>query len=563
MQVVCGIKMRVSLRHKMAAVFLAAVLLLSALGTLILNNQLVLYNSGQDLAEEQRLSLRIHKTADRLYRAATQKYLYLASGNPYYRALFRQDAGHIRQELNSRFDRRALQFRNEIELALNTLEAGMLEPDAAVVRMKTPASFDADAMKRDTREIDMVAGSLRSWEQEAARRVRRRRDQWEADSRRLNVSCALLGILLLGTLCLTYVVYRQDLARRSMAEEARWLASARERALLDVIPDTMFVLSREGTFLSINAPSQTPTALQGQSPTGKHVSDLLPPAIAEEFLRAIQEALQTAQTRSVEYALPAKGEYRTMECRLITSDRERGQVLAIVRDITERRKAEEEARTHLRAMEDYSARLQAKTEDLERSQAELQAKNLILEKIALIDALTALYNHRAFYEQLEREVQKSMRYVVPLSLILLDVDHFKELNDTFGHLAGDAALKRMAALLLENARRSDMVARYGGEEFAVILPNTDRDGAVVIAERFRQILESASWPDRNVTASFGIASLAPGISDRQRLIREADAALYAAKQQGRNTVVHYHTLLAAQALRKMEGEHVSRAEVHR
>jgi len=123
-----------------------------------------------------------------------------------------------------------------------------------------------------------------------------------------------------------------------------------------------------------------------------------------------------------------------------------------------------------------------------------------------------------------------------LSLILMDVDRFKAFNDTFGHLAGDEVLRQVARLLGESARTTDVVARFGGEEFAILLPNTDLQGAASLAERFRVAIESAPWKRRRVTASFGVAAVTPEMADASALVSGADAALYRAKMSGRNRV---------------------------
>jgi len=121
---------------------------------------------------------------------------------------------------------------------------------------------------------------------------------------------------------------------------------------------------------------------------------------------------------------------------------------------------------------------------------------------------------------------------------MLDVDYFKEFNDTFGHPAGDQVLKQMARILREASRSSDVVARYGGEEFVVILSETDADGAVDAAERIRQAVESYKWEGRPVTVSIGAATSTHSINGSAILLEEADKALYTSKSDGRNRVTH-------------------------
>jgi diguanylate cyclase (GGDEF)-like protein len=154
--------------------------------------------------------------------------------------------------------------------------------------------------------------------------------------------------------------------------------------------------------------------------------------------------------------------------------------------------------------------------------------------------LTGIANHRAFQEFLQQHFHEARRYRQPLTLALIDVDHFKQFNDAFGHQAGDEVLKRVARILRENVRQADFVARYGGEEFAIVFPSTDIESAMQVAERLRQAIEQAEWEHRPVTASFGVASLQPGMEAPRELIEAADSALYQAKAAGRNRVCMFN-----------------------
>lgn len=178
---------------------------------------------------------------------------------------------------------------------------------------------------------------------------------------------------------------------------------------------------------------------------------------------------------------------------------------------------------------------------------QLKAMNQKLQSLAVTDGLTGLHNHRAFQDHLEEQFQAAMRNKQPLALILMDVDHFKQYNDTYGHQAGDEVLRQVAQILLANVREGDFVARYGGEEFVVVLPRTDLESAVAVAERLRRAVESAEWQLRPVTGSFGVACIRPDMETRQELIEATDQALYQAKKNGRNRVEvwNYRMLLKA------------------
>ncbi len=159
------------------------------------------------------------------------------------------------------------------------------------------------------------------------------------------------------------------------------------------------------------------------------------------------------------------------------------------------------------------------------------------------DALTGLYNYRHFSELLEHEVERSHRSGLPLALIMVDLDHFKRLNDSWGHEAGNKILVRVAQLLRQGVRRIDAVCRYGGEEMVIVLPGARLPRAVQVAERLRRCVESLRLegdeePIR-VTASFGVTVLSSqGVTDAGALVAAADAMLYQAKEQGRNRVRH-------------------------
>lgn len=178
----------------------------------------------------------------------------------------------------------------------------------------------------------------------------------------------------------------------------------------------------------------------------------------------------------------------------------------------------------------------------ERLNDELAEANARLIQIALTDGLTGLMNYRHFRETLDNLSSYTRRHEEPLSLMLVDVDRFKDFNDTYGHQEGDEALIAVAKTLRANARDYDLVARYGGEEFAVLLPGTDLETAVWVAERLRAAVEGRDWPLRPITVSIGIGTMDSGKQSVGDLLGEADTALYLAKGRGRNRVVHHRHL---------------------
>jgi len=178
-------------------------------------------------------------------------------------------------------------------------------------------------------------------------------------------------------------------------------------------------------------------------------------------------------------------------------------------------------------------------------QDELKMKNKQLEELlskveymAITDALTELYNRRRMHDVLGKEFERSKRYSTPFSVVMLDIDHFKKVNDNFGHLTGDMVLKDIAKVLLNSIRDIDTAARYGGEEFVLILPNTEKNDAKNVAERIRDFIEKNKFSvieNSPLTVSIGISGLPDKkIETEDKLMRCADFALYQAKKNGRN-----------------------------
>jgi diguanylate cyclase (GGDEF)-like protein len=170
---------------------------------------------------------------------------------------------------------------------------------------------------------------------------------------------------------------------------------------------------------------------------------------------------------------------------------------------------------------------------------QLARQNARLAELATTDELTGVKNRRRFREDLDLLFAQAARQASPLSLIMLDIDHFKQFNDAFGHPAGDRILREVGSTLKSILRNHDVVARYGGEEFVVLLPGTDIDEAMDVAERLRSALAEHPWTDRSVTASLGVATSDPDTPDAATLVDHADRALYRSKQSGRNRCTHF------------------------
>jgi diguanylate cyclase (GGDEF)-like protein len=181
---------------------------------------------------------------------------------------------------------------------------------------------------------------------------------------------------------------------------------------------------------------------------------------------------------------------------------------------------------------------------LQRENFDLVVKNRLLSEVSTRDALTGLYNRWFVMEKIDSEINRALRHGSPMSLLMLDIDHFKRINDTWGHTAGDQVLQAIGKLLRESCRVYDVPGRYGGEEFCIVLPETKPGNTNVVAERIRRRLEATELTCGDgsvvVTASIGIAGMeesdSSGILSPAALVDRADRALYSAKSRGRNRI---------------------------
>ena len=195
------------------------------------------------------------------------------------------------------------------------------------------------------------------------------------------------------------------------------------------------------------------------------------------------------------------------------------------------------------ALEEKNNELQGTLEKLERTQEEISRQNQELKVLAMRDSLTGCLNRRSFFEKFETAFNEVRRDGGELSCIMVDIDHFKSINDRYGHANGDKVIKVVAGILQNKSRTEDLVGRYGGEEFCVIMPGLDIEGATELAERLRQELQEGREVrftfGMGITASFGIASLECGAINPGDLINQADQALYVAKKSGRNRAIRF------------------------
>ena len=260
----------------------------------------------------------------------------------------------------------------------------------------------------------------------------------------------------------------------------------------------------------------------------------------DRLISGYYDCRNTGRTISFRQQITLQGEERLFQTMLVPVTDDTGTVTHICgtsRDMSEYLRAQ-------RAQEEFSRQLERqvaeRTEALNAANADLREANHVLERLASSDSLTELDNRRCFFEKAGAEVERARRYGHRLSLQMLDIDHFKTINDRYGHVAGDRVLIALAEILRANLRHSDVAARIGGEEFAILLPETSLDDALAHAERIRQSATRLSVMNGTVslslTVSIGVAELGAGDSSIESVLMRADSCLYRAKQEGRNRV---------------------------
>jgi diguanylate cyclase (GGDEF)-like protein/PAS domain S-box-containing protein len=335
-------------------------------------------------------------------------------------------------------------------------------------------------------------------------------------------------------------------------KEIRMKVKGREKkaphpvSILEAIRDPFIILSQKGEFINVN-----PKGLEtlGYSWDKLQRIALIDVVVQEDhgnILRGLEEMGQGGEIHLRTLILTQQGERIPVELAGIPRE---GMFLITLRDLRDQLKNEEawtrskkELMEKIRERDEYARELQAMKDLYKEKLKEIDKMKEEALILSYTDDLTGMYNHRFFIHQLTMEVDRQKRYPSPLSLLMIDIDYFKNYNDTNGHLAGDQVLRAISLIIQHAVRQTDIVARYGGEEFGAILINTNQEGALFIAERVRRNVAETNFPNEKVqpngdlTVSVGVATFSSKISTVTDLIREADDALYRAKRRGRNKV---------------------------
>jgi diguanylate cyclase (GGDEF)-like protein/PAS domain S-box-containing protein len=303
-------------------------------------------------------------------------------------------------------------------------------------------------------------------------------------------------------------------------------SETRFRTFMDNSPAVAFIKDSEGRMIYVNSTFEECFEKKRADVIGKTDFEIWPVEIAQNLREHDLTVIRTGKAVQVEETVLISDDKTTDWLTFRFPLRGQNGQLSVAGmgvDITLRKRME--------------AQLTKEQESLAIANSQLADLNKQLEQQAMRDELTQLANRRAFNQKLQIEMERSIRNNTPLSLLLLDIDKFKDLNDNWGHAYGDEALKQVAELLQTTLRAEDFSARYGGEEMAVILPNTTAEVALSIAERCRHSIEEGKWPHGIVTASFGVSTFRQGM-EATAFVVAADAALYMSKKNGRNRSTH-------------------------
>jgi diguanylate cyclase (GGDEF)-like protein/PAS domain S-box-containing protein len=316
--------------------------------------------------------------------------------------------------------------------------------------------------------------------------------------------------------------------------------------ILEAIQDPFIILSQKGEFIKVNPKGLEILGYSWQELQKMALIDVVVQEDHGNILHGCEEMGQGGEIHLKTLILSQQGERIPVE--LVGIPRE-GMFLITLRDLREQLKSEEgwarskkELMEKIRERDEYARELQAMKDLYKEKLKEIDKMKEEALILSYTDDLTGMYNHRFFIHQLTMEVDRQKRYPSPLSLLMIDIDYFKNYNDTNGHLAGDKVLRAISLIIQHAVRQTDIVARYGGEEFCAILINTNQEGAIVIAERVRRNVAETNFPNEKVqpnedlTVSIGVTTFSSKISTVTDLIREADNALYRAKRAGRNKV---------------------------
>ena len=314
---------------------------------------------------------------------------------------------------------------------------------------------------------------------------------------------------------ITVVHIIRDITDRKKAEEALSESEYKYKSLIENIPDIIFTIDLEGKITFISKRAREISGYENEEIINRNIFDFIPEEEHQSTMEKLQKGMKGEKIKHVQMPVTVKSGEKLFFDFSFSRIYKDGAVIGAqgtAVDITERKKAEDELR---------------------ESEQKYRA-------LSTIDDLTQLYNSRHFYAQLEREMERSNRYEQPLTLLLLDLDRFKNFNDTYGHVEGDYVLSRLGQVVKRCLRETDSAYRYGGEEFTIILPTTTSKDGIVTAKRIQSELKQEAFSpvpgqELYVTVSIGLAQYKPR-EEMKAFVQRADQLMYQAKKNGRNRI---------------------------
>lgn len=354
--------------------------------------------------------------------------------------------------------------------------------------------------------------------------------EWEqnfADGRIKHFYCVSYPLRGQSGVVLGGILAAIDISSRKQAEEQLASVNHELHETLESIKDCFFSMDEQWRFVYVNSAAAEHLGRRPEDMIGQTIWEAEPRIKKTVFERNVRRAKKTGTATTFEMLDKVRGKW--FEFRVYPTSTG---MSVFYQEITERKTVAQRIEAQMREINE-------KNEMLEFQQGELEQANQRLAAVAETDGLTGLKNHKAFQQNLAASFAEARKSHKDLSLILLDVDHFKLYNDGFGHPAGDQVLKQVGVILRQATRGQDLVARYGGEEFVIVLSDTGKERVLEVAERIRSAIENSIWPKRPITVSLGCSTLGPDIRHKQDLIDRADEALYASKRNGRNQVTFW------------------------
>lgn len=332
---------------------------------------------------------------------------------------------------------------------------------------------------------------------------------------------------------LTFFIYQFYLRFALRALNPSKVVPKRVNEALNTLTEGLLVLDKNERIMLANTSFAEAVGVDSEALLGKKVSELpwhaRDASKRDPWTRSMAEG---AAEKGVLLDLDFEDERsRTYSVNSVPISDDKGEcrgVLASFEDVTE--------------IEQKTAQMATMLDKLRKSAKQVNRQNRELERLATRDPLTNCLNRRAFFETGEQLLRAGKRYEYPVSVVMLDVDHFKSVNDNHGHALGDEVLQRVGLEMLKLSRESDLVCRYGGEEFCILMPHVELEAAKRTAERIRKAVAALEFEEVRVTASFGVSDHSLGASDLQAMLDQADQSLYAAKNTGRNRVVRFDEL---------------------